>query len=550
LYPVIRSLLRQVFPALLPSIRRLIAVVAAATFAVTPTLWSQAVIAEVYGLHIFLVIMIFYLLLRWAEAGQSRYLLLSALVFGLGLTHHSTTVLLAPAILAYVLIVDRRVFLDWRLLLKCLLLVLVPLVLYLYIPLRAPHTPYLRLPLTEGRDLVLYENTLPDLVDFVTGGPFSGSVDFSVDLGERLTMTWDLLRNEVGWIGAIVALIGLVALAAGVPVAGSGEDLKAQRVRRRRLAVLALTGLAYAVLVAFNLVYTIGDIYVMYISSYLMLVLWMAVTAGMVALLVRRRSRVAGVGVVLLFLALPAWLLLANFTALDQSDSTAARDQWEKLLAEPLPAEAILISNDRNEIMPMWYFQYVDGVRSDLLGLYPLVTPDYPTVGHVLDLALSTGRPVYLIKEMPGIEIKVDTEPEGGVWRVLGPAAGAEPAFPLDAALDDAVALVGYDSSADASLSGDTMRISLYWEALHPLDTVYHSYVHLRDDNGETVAQSDQQPGGVYYPTTLWRPGERLRDDHLLQTPADAPAGIYHIVAGMYAFSADGALPDLLPNFP
>ena len=545
LYPVIRSLLRQVFPALLPSIRRLIAVVAAATFAVTPTLWSQAVIAEVYGLHIFLVVLIFYLLLRWGEARQPRHLLLSSLVFGLGLTHHSTTVLLVPAILAYVLIIDRQVVLDWRLLLKCLLLVLVPLVLYLYIPLRAAHTPYLRLPLTEGRDLVLYENTLPDLVDFVMGGPFSGSVDFSVDLGERLTMTWDLLRNEVGWIGAILALIGVVALATGVPASGSGEDVRAQGVRRGRLAVLALTGLAYAVSVAFNLVYTIGDIYVMYISSYLMLVLWMAVAAGMVALFARRRSRVAGVGVVLLFLALPAWLLLANFTALDQSDSTVAREQWEMLLAEPLPAGAILISNDRNEIMPMWYFQYVYGVRSDLLGLYPLVTPDYPTVGHVLDLALSTGRPVYLIKEMPGIEVKVDAEPEGAFWRVLGPAAAAEPAFPLDAGLDDAIALVGYDSSVDASLPGDTMRISLYWEALHPLDTVYHSYVHLRDDNGETIAQSDQQPGGVYYPTTLWRPGERLRDDHLLRIPVDAPAGIYHIVAGMYAFSADGALQPL-----
>jgi hypothetical protein len=357
-------------------------------------------------------------------------------------------------------------------------------------------------------------------------------------------MTWDLLRNELGWGGAALALIGMVALVSGVLAVGSGDDVKAQRVQRGRLAVLALTGLAYVVSVAFNLVYTIGDIYVMYISSYLMLVLWMAIAAALMALLVRT-SKIAGVGVVLLFLALPIWLLFANFTALDQSDNTAAREQWEMLLAEPLPSGAILISNDRNEIMPMWYLQYVDRVRSDLLGLYPLVTPDYPALGHVLDLALSTGRPVYLIKEMPGIDIRVDTEPEGAVWRVLGPAAATEPAFALDAALDDAVALVGYDRSVDTPAAGDTMRISLYWEALHPLDTVYHSYVHLRDASSETVAQSDQQPGGVYYPTTLWRPDERLRDDHTLQIPADAPAGIYRIVVGMYALSADGALQSL-----
>lgn len=544
LYPLTRSLLRQVLPALSASIGRLIAIVASITFAVTPTLWSQAVIAEVYGLHTFFVVLIFYLLLAWGERRQPRHLLLSALAFGLGLTHHSTTVLLAPAILAYIVLVDRRVFLDRRLLLKGLVLLLVPLLLYLYIPLRAPHTPYLRLPLTEGRELVLYENTLPNLLDFVMGGPFSGSVDFSVDLGERLTMTWNLLRNEVTWAGVILALVGVVGLATGIPRTGSMREGAAGGGSRRHLAVLALTGLTYLASVAFNLVYTIGDIFVMYIPSYLIVSLWIAVAAGMVASLVGRR-RAAGVLLVLLFLALPLGLLLSNAAALDQSGNTVARTQWETLLAEPLPPDAILISNDRNEIMPMWYFQYVDGIRPDLLGLFPLVTPDYPTVGKVLDLALSTGRPVYLIKEMPGIEIKVDVEPEGLPWRVGGLAASAEPAFVRNDVLGNVVTLVGYDLSPLTPLPGDSVHVSLTWEALRPLDTVYHSYIHLLDPDGGRVAQSDRQPGGVHYPTTLWQPGERLRDDHLLRIPADAPPGAYSIVAGMYALSEDGSLEPL-----
>jgi hypothetical protein len=544
LYPLTRSLLRQVFPALSPTIRRLIGVVASITFAVTPTLWSQAVIAEVYGLHIFFVALIFYLLLAWGEVRQPRYLLLSALAFGLGLTHHSTTVLLAPAILVYMVLIDWRVFFDWRLLLKCLLLLLGPLVLYLYIPLRAPHTAYLRLPLDEGRDLVLYENTLPNLLGFVMGGPFSGSVDFAVNLSERLTMTWNLLRNEVSLTGVTLALVGVMGLATGVPATGMASQEAAAGSRRRRLAVLALTGLAYLVSVSFNLVYTIGDIFVMYIPSYLMVCLWMAVAAGMVASLVMR-SRAASVGFVLLFLALPLGLLVSNVDALDQSGNTAARTGWEGLLAEPLPPDAILISNDRNEIMPMWYFQYVDGVRPDLLGLFPLVTPDYPTVGNVLDLALSTGRPVYLIKEMPGIEIRVNVEPEGLLWRVLGSAAFTEPTFDRNDLLDDAVALLGYDLSPRPPRPGDAMQVSLIWEALRPLDTVYHSYIHLLDADGNRVAQSDRQPGGVHYPTTLWQPGERLRDDHWLEIPADAPPGVYRIVAGMYAFIEDGSLQPL-----
>jgi hypothetical protein len=234
-----------------------------------------------------------------------------------------------------------------------------------------------------------------------------------------------------------------------------------------------------------------------------------------------------------------------RYADVDQSGNTRARARWEEILTEPLPPDAVLVSNDRNNMMPMWYFQYVDGVRQDLLGLFPLITPDYPTLGHVVDLALGTGRPLYLIKEMPGIDVKVQTVAEGPLWRVLGPAVEGEPEFSHDASLADAVALVGYDLSPQSPRPGEALGVSLYWEALQPLEDQYHTFAHLLDAQGQKVAQSDRQPGGVYYPTTLWRPGERLRDDHTLTIPADAPAGVYSLVAGMYAFAADGTLEPL-----
>ncbi|MGD2207444.1 MAG: hypothetical protein PVH17_11770, partial [Anaerolineae bacterium] len=208
----------------------------------------------------------------------------------------------------------------------------------------------------------------------------------------------------------------------------------------------------------------------------------------------------------------------------------------------PLPPDAVLVSNDRNNIMPLWYFQYVDGRRTDLLGLFPLITPEYPTLGHVLDLAMSTGRPVYLIKEMTGVEVKVALKAEGKLWRVLGPAIEGEPAYSSGAQLADAVALAGYDRSPRSPHPGETLRVDLYWESLRPLDAEYHTFVHLLDATGQKVAQSDRQPGGVYYPTTLWQPDERLRDEHHLPVPADAPPGVYQLLVGMYAFSDDGTL--------
>lgn len=525
-YPTAGRLLYQGMPALSAGFRRLVAVWTAVAFALTPTLWSQALIAEVYGLHILFTVLILYLLLTWGERRESRFLYFVALTFGLSLAHHSTTLLVAPALLAYVWLTDRRIYRDGRLLATALLLVLLPLSLYLLIPIRAPHTPYLRLPLTEGRELVLYEVTWSNFVNFVLGGPFRGSVDLSVDLGQRVAMAWGFLRDELGWLGVTLALLGLARLAFS-----------------RTWAVLALTGLAYLVSVAFNLVYTIGDIYVMFISSYLVVVLWGGVGVATLALPFAKRP-VAGMAVVLLCFTLPIWSAATNWVRLDRSDDYRARSKWQAILDQPLQPGAILVSNDRNNIMPMWYLQYVEGQRPDWLGLFPLITADYPTLGHVLDLALETGRPVYLTKEMPGVEVKVQVE-DGPLWQVLGPAADEEPDYPRQDWLDEAVVLSGHDRSPRSPRPGEPLRVSLYWEALQPLGTDYHSFVHLVDKDGSVITQSDRQPGGRYYPTSLWRPGERLRDDHVLSLPADLPEGVYRLLAGMYALPGDGALEPL-----
>ncbi|MFC2015322.1 DUF2723 domain-containing protein [Chloroflexota bacterium] len=550
LYPAARALMRQSIPGLDPVIRRLVAILAALIFAVTPTFWSQAIIAEVYSLHIVLMVSILYLFLTWGETGKAQFLLLGAGFFGLGLSHHSTTVLLAPALLVYALLVDRRLLSRGRLILGCLALALAPLVLYLYIPLRAPHTDYLRLALDEGRELVLYQNTLAKFVSFVLGGPFGGSVDLSVDLGARLNMAWAFALHELSWLGLLTALVGVVRLAVS-----------------RRFAVLALTGLSYLATWAFNLVYTIGDIYVLFIPAHLILVLWLAVGVGtLVEAVTRVWERAAGERssaqlqenswttlpgflrrfvLVLPFFALVLWTAATNYHDIDQSQNRRARTRWEAILAEPLPSDAVLVSNDRNNIMPMWYFQYVDGLNPGWLGLYPLITPDFPALGNVLDLALSTGRPVYLIKEMPGVEVKVMVEPEGRLWHVLGQAAANDPAHPKDLQLGDAVAMTGYDRSPHSPHPGDVLEVDLYWQALRPLGTTYHSYVHLVDDARQLLSQSDRQPGGVYYPSTLWQTGEKLLDKHELTVPSEAPPGVYRLLAGMYELAADGSLEPL-----
>jgi len=552
LYPAARALLRQSLPGLSLLVERLTAVLASALLAVTPTFWSQAVIAEVYGFNTFLFVLLFYLLLTWGErhsAGEEPathsgrrpgdgLLLLAALTFGLGLAHHRTTLLLIPGVLAYVLAVDRRIFRRGRLLLRALPLLLAPLLLYLYIPWRAPATPYLHLALAPGRTLHLYEGTCAGFLAFVLGGAYGGSLDPGIDLGARLAMAARFLHDDLGYAVLALALAGLVALLA---------------LRRRR--VLALTGLSLLALAAFNLFYTIGDIVVLFIPVYLLVVLWAAAGVACLGRLVGRLPGLAGgpgrflpSALAASALAVPVVLGAGRFGVLDLSRATQVETAWRALLAEPLPEGAVLVTDNRDEIMPMWYFQHVgDGtpLRPDLLGLFPLISPDHPTLGHVLDLALSTGRPVYLIKEMPGVEIKVRVQPEGTLWRVLGPAIAVEPSFPLDAQLGGVVRLTGYNLAPTELRPGESLRVGLQWEALAVLDGPYHTYVHLLAPDGSRLAQSDRQPGGVYYPATLWRVGEKLLDEHVVAVPAGSPAGRYRLVAGMYRLNADGTFASL-----
>ncbi len=56
------------------------ALFAALTFAVTPTFWSQATVAEVYTLNVALVAAILLGLVIWGQTGSRRALYLTALL--------------------------------------------------------------------------------------------------------------------------------------------------------------------------------------------------------------------------------------------------------------------------------------------------------------------------------------------------------------------------------------------------------------------------------------------------------------------------------------
>ena len=516
---------------------RMAALVAALTFAWTPTLWSQAVITEVYTLHAALVAAILWLALLWRaelrflpKNRSSRWwpgwlLATLALLFGLGLAHHRTTLLLLPVLLVFLAWQAPAGYWRRRQVMLLALLALAPLLLYLYVPLRAPATPYLALELWPGQTLVLVDRSPAGLVSYLLGQGFAGEIQGP---GSAIASAPSLMQRfaaELTPVGLLLAGLGVVVLAL-----------------RRQWPLLWLLGASFVLLTGFNLFYTIGDIAVFYIPSYLIACVWIGVAAawlaGLVATAVNRRwiglGDGAGTVTAVLLAALPVYLFLSHAPAQDRSRDTAAADGWRALLAANPAPDAALVSNDRDELMPLWYLQQVEGVRPDLAGVFPLLLPEpgWLDVGQAVDSALSTGRPIYLIKSMPGLEVKaaLGAAHPSGLTPVLGPAITGPPTFVEEAVIGDAMRLLGFDVNRD----GDALQIDLHWQPLRALEADYTSFVQVLDANGDKIAQSDHQAGGIYYPTSLWRAGETLRDRHTLVLPADAPSGPYRLLVGMY----------------
>jgi hypothetical protein len=82
--------------------------------------------------------------------------------------------------------------------------------------------------------------------------------------------------------------------------------------------------------------------------------------------------------------------------------------------------------------------------------------------------------------------------------------------------------------------AGQSIEVKLYWQALNPDGEDYKVFVHLLDEYGRLVAQSDSYPQDGWYPTSIWAAGEQIWDDYTIFLPDETLAGRYHIAVGLY----------------
>ncbi|MBC7235701.1 MAG: DUF2723 domain-containing protein [Chloroflexi bacterium] len=389
-----------------------LAVLVALLWATSRTLWSQAIIAEVYaplaaGLALSLLLAL--------QPGTPRRWLGLGLVLGLSLGLHLTTVLLLPGLA--LLLWSRRGPRPARSALSLLAGLVMGLGVYGYLPLAARRDP----PINWGD-----AQTWDGFWWTVGGAPYRSYL-FGLPiehLPERLAAWLALWCQQYTAPGMALALLGLA------------ETWERQRSQALGQLLIVLAFSAYAI------GYDTVDSYVYVLPAYLPAAIWLAVGSRSLSRWLARwlPLHLAMAGAAGALALLLGWGFAERLPALNLSQDRESREWVEDALAT-LPPGALLITGEDRHTFALDYAQWAEGRRRDLCvvdgELLPYrwyveqlsrrcpslarsgASPSLPAL-----LAEQFGqRPIYLASPRPELGVHWRIERRGPLWLVAGPLA-------------------------------------------------------------------------------------------------------------------------------
>ncbi|HSD82475.1 MAG TPA: glycosyltransferase family 39 protein [Anaerolineae bacterium] len=92
----------------------------------------------------------------------------------------------------------------------------------------------------------------------------------------------------------------------------------------------------------------------------------------------------------------------------------------------------------------------------------------------------------------------------------------AAPQIPVEVTFGDQIKLLGADVTSLSASPGGQSEITLYWQALKPIDKDYSTFVHLLGGADILVAGRDMYPGQGLWPTSQMRPGDVIASRYVL----------------------------------
>jgi hypothetical protein len=351
---------------------RAAAVSGALALAVSLTLWSQALIAEVYTAGAACAAWVLAGLLGWYRTGARAPLFLAGLLGGLSLGVHSTVALLAPAVLLFLWLNRARWPRFWASAAGGALAgVLLYLSAFVAVEINAPPANIFNAaygPAHSAWGLTSADVASPlGRMIFVGSGAQWRSAMLAGwgELPRRLAGYLLGLPREFGWLALALIGVGTVAL-----------------FRRERALAWALL-LALLLQWVFAFTYLISDFYIFYLTSYLILALiaaygaaravdWLARRAARQVTLIRAAALAA-------LLALGVWPVLAqrwpavhagsvpfaNIPTYPVNSDTETTTRIARRVTEQLPPNAIVFI-DWNRLYAYYYAAQIEQHRADL----------------------------------------------------------------------------------------------------------------------------------------------------------------------------------------
>ena len=320
---------------------RLISVLVSFTAAFSFTFWSQAVAAEVYTFAaLFFCTLIFFTLL-WLKTRKELWLLLLALTAGLALTHHVIIAVFYPVFFIFILLNQPRLIRNWTLIAKTACLFVLPLLLYLYLPIRSALNPLNDWGNPETFSTMMHHITAKQFGGLFLKHGFDGVLF-------QLNIFIDALLKQFPVILLILAVIGVIV------------GLK----REKKIAFFFLALLA--VNISYSLAYYITDIEPHFINIFLLLALFMGMVLDYLYKQIKKTKKIQvhwlGVGILIIIALLP---LVFNWTKCDQSDNYLARNYGLNML-NTLEKNSVLFIDGEAELFITAYLKVVEGLRPDV----------------------------------------------------------------------------------------------------------------------------------------------------------------------------------------
>ncbi|HIE55241.1 MAG TPA: hypothetical protein EYP90_08700 [Chromatiaceae bacterium] len=104
--------------------------------------------------------------------------------------------------------------------------------------------------------------------------------------------------------------------------------------------------------------------------------------------------------------------------------------------------------------------------------------------------------------------------------------------------------MLGYDLADDTVRPGETLRLTLYWQALETPPGHYTVFTHVAAPDGRIVAQLDGLPDDSL--TGTWLPGEVVVDEREILLGLDGGDGRYALRVGLYDAGTGERLPVII----